>query len=259
MTFIPRLAVESGGVAPLGSVFGYAGNGIPKKWLLCDGGAYAYTQAAADGFGISLYTELYSVIGQTFAPDIATGLTLDLQGLFMVPDLVGKIATGADDSGSVIGEPAPLGNSGGVHEVTLQPGEVAEHYHYFVDYYNNEVRGRTFESLKVDAFGLRLKTGFGNRRSDNDNQPVASFWNKTGTTEWFKRYGAKGQGDANPHNAFADHDLSSSFYQDTNITGANYVSKWYIPPFGGKDGGNDQPHNNVPAFLALKYLIRAEL
>ena len=257
MTYIPKGYVSPNGLAPLGAVLAYAGSGLPAKWVLCDGGAYAFTQAAADAYSINLLKELYDVIGQTYAPSYAAGVVLDSQGKFLVPNLVGRFATGDDPTGSVLNEIAPLGTQGGVNEVTLGQNELPEHYHYFCDYFSNEDgKSPQAQNITVDAFGQSLPERFGNRKGDNNNRPQSSFWNRTGTSVWFERFGSEGPEGDNPR--FRFHNLSDIFYQDQNVTSANYVYKWYIPPFGGKDGGNDEPHNNIQSFLAIKYIIKAE-
>lgn len=257
MSFFPKGRTLVGSV-PLGSVFAFAGTGLPNKWLLCDGSAFAFTQSAATTFNISLFKELYDVIGQTYAPSTDIAVALDSLGVFMVPNLVGKIATGSDPEGDVINEPAPIGTYGGQNEVTLEPQHLPEHFHYFMDYHaNHAIENDTREDqvVTVDAFGIETREKFGNNRSERDNRPFNSFWNRTGTSVYFERFGANGPDGDNRN--FRFHNLSSAFYQDTNFDSANYTVKWYIPPFGGKDAGNDEPHNNVPSFLALKYLIRA--
>ena len=89
----------------IGSIFPFAGSSIPSGYLLCDGSAISRTT----------YSELFSVIGDTFGPG-------DGSTTFNLPDLGGRVPIG-QSSGHV------LGTSGGESEHQLQSTEIPAHIH----------------------------------------------------------------------------------------------------------------------------------
>lgn len=69
---------------PSGAVLPFAGNTVPKGWLLCNGQAVSRTD----------YDELFSVIGTTYG-------TGDGSTTFNLPNLVDKFVEGGSTSGTV--------------------------------------------------------------------------------------------------------------------------------------------------------------
>lgn len=106
------------GTTPVGTVVPYAGTAAPVGWLLCDGSEVA----------ISLYGELYDVIGDTYKPTPTTGK-------FGLPDLRGRFVLGADNMGgtsanNVTSSSADvLGSKDGSEDVTINVSNLPEHEH----------------------------------------------------------------------------------------------------------------------------------
>jgi len=95
--------------APVGAIAPYSGpaGGVPSGWLLCDGGSYA----------ISLYPDLFAVIGTTYGSE---------SNRFSVPDLRGYGPMGRDAGQA---EFAALGQTGGAKTHTLSIAQMPVHDH----------------------------------------------------------------------------------------------------------------------------------
>ena len=89
---------------PAGAVLPFAGNTIPKGWLLCNGQAVSRTD----------YDELFSVIGTTYG-------TGDGSTTFNLPNLVDKFVEGGSTSGTV--KSAGLPNITGYFQHQAVPGQ----------------------------------------------------------------------------------------------------------------------------------------
>ncbi len=89
---------------PTGAVLPFAGNTVPKGWLLCNGQAVSRTD----------YDELFEVIGTTYG-------TGDGSSTFNLPNLVDKFVEGGSTSGTV--KSAGLPNITGHFEHEAVPGQ----------------------------------------------------------------------------------------------------------------------------------------
>jgi microcystin-dependent protein len=98
-TFLSNVAT-----VPIGSIITFAGTNLPNGYLLCDG---AEVQ-------ISLYPELYAVIGNSFKAGA------DYLGLatFRLPDLRGRFPLGADNMNN--GIQVPLAPTGATYGTTIE-------------------------------------------------------------------------------------------------------------------------------------------
>lgn len=138
-------------------------------------------------------------------------------------------------------EPITFSQEGGENFHVLTPNEMPEHHHYFRDYYQGEGWGSRpgDDSIGRNAFGT---ANTGSRRGTNrgayNGYPTVSIWNRTGTTAWVENEFRLGQ-------------LGN--YQ----TLAKQSGPWAVPPFGGKDGGDDKGHNNMPPYVVMRYIIKA--
>lgn len=214
---------------------------LNENWLLCDGRSLSVNE----------YNKLFSTIGYTFG---GSGNN------FNIPNLIGRYIVGQK-----IEEGLNIGNYGGEHEHQLTANELPEHRHFFRDYYIGYRDIRPIEAAlaistststffssyllqKPDWYDQIYKDCFGNNlrgngpamgyRLDNDNRPNSSFWNRTAGkngTPWRENLSS---------NRYNQHDL------------VDQSGPWGAPPFGGKGGGNDEPHYNIAPYLALNALIR---
>ena len=95
-------SVQGGGTTPVGTVIMFAGNLIPKNYLLCDGSRFSATE----------YAELYAVLG--------TDVT---------PDLRGRFVLGAGQSTYDANKTFNIGAKGGIEKHMLSESELASHTH----------------------------------------------------------------------------------------------------------------------------------
>lgn len=112
---VARVDMVPGALAPVGSMFQYAGPTAPTGYLLCDGSEVSKTTYAA----------LYAVIGDAFANNPATGN-------FNLPNMVQRMPIGVFG-----GEGGALGDVGGASSVVLTSANLPEHTHS----YTTPVRG----------------------------------------------------------------------------------------------------------------------
>lgn len=95
----------------VGEIIAFAGNFIPKNFMLCDGSL----------ININDYTQLYSVIGNTYGGNVSQFALPNLQGLVVV-------GTGQKSGGSNY----QLGVTGGENEITLDVTNMFNHSHTMV-------------------------------------------------------------------------------------------------------------------------------
>ena len=107
----------TGGSTPIGSIIMFGSATAPANFLVCDGASYSKG---------GIYTQLYSVIGDTFGTDGAK---------FRVPDLTGKFPAGRSGSlGDRVMETGAIGSFGdgtlnGL--ATLPLASTPDHHHTF--------------------------------------------------------------------------------------------------------------------------------
>lgn len=96
----------------LGEVKLFSFDRIPRGWLACNG---ALLQ-------IRLYQALFTLVGVTYGGDGRT--------TFGIPDLRGRVATGATSTSS--GDVTHLGAAGGQEKVTLVTNNIPAHNHHLM-------------------------------------------------------------------------------------------------------------------------------
>lgn len=99
-------------VSPSGAVTMFAGSSAPTGWVLCDGA----------GLDTTTYADLFAIIGYTYGGSGST---------FNVPDLSGRFAVGAGDSGTTGSTTLSLGDQGGSAKHQLTISEMPSHRHSF--------------------------------------------------------------------------------------------------------------------------------
>ena len=93
---------------PIGTVVMWPSETPPDGWLLCNG----------VGLSVSTYSNLYAVIGTQYNTNVPSGI-------FVLPDLRGRVAVGQFSSGTF----ASLGAKGGAEVVTLTTNQMPSHRH----------------------------------------------------------------------------------------------------------------------------------
>lgn len=111
------LAASGASQVPVGTIIAFAGNSIPKGWLLCDGSLKSK----------KTFANLYGVIGKTYGESGKT---------FRVPDLRGRVGVG-DAQGSNLSQRS-IGQAGGAETVTLTIQQMPAHSHEIVAHRNGD-------------------------------------------------------------------------------------------------------------------------
>ncbi len=93
----------------LGEIRLFAGNYAPQGWAMCNGQALSISQNEA----------LYSLLGTTYGGDG--------KSVFQLPDMRGRIPVGTGTANT--GTTYPMGQIGGVEQVTLTESNLPAHTH----------------------------------------------------------------------------------------------------------------------------------
>lgn len=97
---------------PVGTIVAFAGTTAPAGWLLCDGAAKSRTT----------YSALFGVLGVLYGAG-------DGVATFNVPNLTGRVVSGAVAGGVGTGTSQPLGAAFGAEETTLAVSNIPPHAH----------------------------------------------------------------------------------------------------------------------------------
>ena len=145
--------------SPLGVVEMYCGSSIPENYAMCDGQALS----------ISLYPELYQVLGTTF------NTAATAPGMFCLPDLRGRfiVGAGADEDYNTIGK------TGGEKTHTLTVEEMPSHNHSVEDAFyaenirlNQNIRGSNGGIDNDNDYWTRnISTGNAGGGAAHENRP----------------------------------------------------------------------------------------
>lgn len=98
-------------IIPIGVVNPFAGGTAPTGWLLCDASEVSQTS----------YPLLYALLGTTWGTAAS--------GKFKLPDLRGRVITGADGGAGRIASNNTLGDDGGAEDVSLTTAQLPSHSH----------------------------------------------------------------------------------------------------------------------------------
>jgi microcystin-dependent protein len=98
-------------IIPIGVVNPFAGGTAPSGWLLCNGAEVSQVT----------YPTLYALISDTWGSAAS--------GKFKLPDLRGRVITGADGGAGRLTSDNTLGDDGGVEGVTLSEAQMPSHRH----------------------------------------------------------------------------------------------------------------------------------
>ena len=98
-------------IIPIGVVNPFAGGAAPTGWLLCDGAEVSQVT----------YPTLYALLTTTWGSAAS--------GKFKLPDLRGRVITGADGGAGRLTTANALGNDGGAEDVSLTTAQLPSHNH----------------------------------------------------------------------------------------------------------------------------------
>jgi microcystin-dependent protein len=219
---VAPVADSSLGAATAGMIDMFAGDVAPRNWALCNGQAIS-RQA---------YPKLFAVVGTKYGAG-------DGQRTFNVPNMSGRFPLG-------VGGGHAMGQSGGAEAVTLTEAEMPSHQHDIshthagVNSTGASADHAHYVSATVTTVGdhlhnVNLTTG--GKRADGNQGTVIGGGN-TNTD-------ARGA-----HN--------HTFAAWTGGFNADHSHAVYVPTFnGGSDWrGGQQPHNNMPPYVTVNYIIR---
>lgn len=99
---------------PVGMISPYSGPTAPEGWLICDGSAVS--RAA--------YPDLFAVCGTTYGAGDGTTT-------FNLPDLAGRVPSGAPEVATGTGTSQSLGTKFGYASYTLAPDQIPPHSHSY--------------------------------------------------------------------------------------------------------------------------------
>lgn len=103
--------VTTAPIIPIGVVNPFAGGAAPTGWLLCDGAEVSQVT----------YPTLYALLTTTWGSAAS--------GKFKLPDLRGRVITGADGGAGRLTTANALGNDGGAEGVSLTTAQLPSHSH----------------------------------------------------------------------------------------------------------------------------------
>lgn len=201
----------------IGTITIFSGATIPEHYLVCDGSAISRQD----------YSELFSVIGDTYGPG-------DGSTTFNLPNMMANVPVGTSRDHI-------LGETGGASGITLIEDNLPLHSHIIPQHghANNIVLNTTALSHSITtqpAFNyVRAKTG-------------KPYYYSRGTTVRTGLAGATNMSRAT-NVAIADHPA-------TDCTMSGGVTD--CPAMTSGYAGNGDAHNNMMPYIALVFLIQAE-
>lgn len=227
-------AAAAASVTPVGSVLTFAGTIAPNGWLFCDGSAVSRSD----------YSALFDVIGVLYGSG-------DGVSTFNLPNLVNRMAVGAGDSYS-------LADTGGEATHSLTVAELAQHNHTFTGSAvntGNQSANHT-HSFTTDSGGAHVHP----LRYAGQQEP-AQLQSRDGTVQmnltsgWARGVGYWTSGSGAKVDVWAD---SAGAHTHTGKTGNESANHTHSVTAAGTIGNNGSgtAHNNMPPYLALRYIIK---
>jgi microcystin-dependent protein len=125
---------------PIGMITSYGGTTAPEGWLICNGASVSRTT----------YSDLFAILGVLYGT--GDGITT-----FGLPDLSGRVASGAVAAGVGTGTSQPLGAAFGAEETTLGLTNVPPHSHNLRS--SNGTLYYTWSGSAAGRYGLSPDSG----------------------------------------------------------------------------------------------------
>jgi len=228
------IATESYVASEIGALLGspsglgplpYSGSSAPSGWLLCDGTSYATAS----------YPDLFAAIGYTYGGSGAN---------FNVPDMRGRFPLGKNGGAggsnrvttATYATSNTLGGVGGDQQITLGASQVPNHTHT--------------NSASASTVGNHTHTG------------TASSGGAHTHTRDFTTYSNNGGGGSTSHvpvssggTELVNTRSGGSHSHTLSINSAGSHSHTITVTINSTTGGGN-PHDNVPPFLVINYIIK---
>ena len=224
---------QIGLLPPVGSVSTYAGIQAPTGYILCDGSAISRT----------VYHALFQVIGTTYGSG-------DGSTTFNVPNLKGKFVVGFDSAQTEFDN---LSETGGAKTHTLTIAEMPSHNHDGLTQsagththtitdpgHSHAITdpSHTHTSNAIGGqgnYGLALADGTNTVTSTDSSSGELNVWTTPGT--------------------LSINSSTTGITVNSNTTGITNQSTGAHQHVINSQGGG-QPHNNLPPYLVLNYIIK---
>lgn len=201
----------------IGTITIFSGATIPEHYLVCDGSAISRQD----------YSELFSVIGDTYGPG-------DGSTTFNLPNMMANVPVGTSRDHI-------LGETGGASDITLIEDNLPLHSHIIPQHghANNIV-------LNTTALSHSITT-----------QPAFNYVRaKTGKPYYYSRGTTVRTGLARATNMSRATNVAIADHPATECTMSGGVTD--CPAMTSGYAGNGDAHNNMMPYIALVYLIQAE-
>lgn len=240
------------GLAPTGTIVGYGAASPPGGWLICDGSAVPRSQ----------YPNLFSIISTTYG--IGDG-----SSTFNLPNLQGRFPLGASATYPL----TPTAASGGEVNHTLLIAEMAVHAHG-LSTHTHTMGNHTHLGVN-HLHDLQNHTHLGanhlhdlqNHTHGYNSQPQGQVQAQSGGGAWALGIGVQvNTGGPTPNNTgFADRGLTTGGPSPNNTGAADRDLTTTGPSTNTTAGpnidsttnaGSDSPHNNMPPYQVVNYIIK---
>jgi microcystin-dependent protein len=246
----------SGGGSPTGTVSMWATATAPTGWLLCDGSAVNRTT----------YADLFALLSTTYgAGDGSTTFNLpNFASRFPLgysASAPTKVFTFSSRSGNTI---TITGADSHAHN-EIQTGQAVV-FNTTGTVITGLTNATTYYLIRISATSFQLATSVANA---NAGTAIALSGDGTGTRTFTATYTVRplGQQGGEEAHALNDSELPSHDHRIPSVqtgSGTEYASsgddasctKQYNPNFITNTAGNDTPHNNMPLFSVINFIIK---
>lgn len=201
----------------IGTITIFSGATIPDHYLVCDGSAISRQD----------YSELFSVIGDTYGPG-------DGSTTFNLPNMMANVPVGTSQNHA-------LGETGGASDIILIEDNIPSHSHTIPQHgHSNNI------VLSTPSLAHSITT-----------QPAFNYVRaKTGKPYYYSKGTTVKTGLAGATNMTRATNVAITAHAATACTMSGSITDCAAMTSG--DAGSGDAHNNMMPYIALVYLIQAE-